>query len=323
MKIQSKMLHWKALARSAAIALAIASFALPALAEAEAAPAKRTIELASGEKLEVTVVEETGDMIIADHPIFGRMEIPKDQLAPPAPPRRRDRGLFGTRVLKGWHRRAGMGFAGASGDSNDANLNIALVFRNETDGYRGNFDSAYFFGSVEGIKNKNKFFAGYQHDLLLGKSRFYLFGAARYDFDEFQFWVHRIAGNGGLGYEFVRRDKLSIRGEAGAGFAYEAGQANTTNPEGVVGLVAEWEYFKGQKLRADSTYYPNFSNNPEFRLLTNVAWVIGLGFIDGLSLEVGVKHELNTEADNKINADTGEPFNENNVNYYGNIGYEF
>jgi hypothetical protein len=48
--------------------------------------------------------------------------------------------------------------------------------------------------------------------------------------------------------------------------------------------------------------------------LTNVSWVIDLGFVEGLALDLGVRHELNTSL-------TGP--GRNDVNYYGNIGYEF
>jgi hypothetical protein len=301
----------RSLIRGAALALAVVGLAGPALGE--------TLELASGEKLEVTIIDDTGDVIIAEHKIFGRMEIPKDTLKPPDPPGRHERGLFGTRILKNWHRKVAVGFGGSSGVNSDASVNLGLKIDRETEGYRGAFDMAYFFGSADtdgtgSVTTTNKLFGGYQHDLLFGESRWYLFGAARYDYDQFQAWVHRISGNGGVGFDLIRRDKLKMRAEAGIGFAHERGIVSATRPEGVFGLIFDWSFYEGQKLHVDTTYYPDFQNTPLLRLLTNVSWVIDLGFVEGLALDLGVRHELNTSL-------TGP--GRNDVNYYGNIGYEF
>ena len=78
-------------------------------------------------------------------------------------------------------------------------------------------------------------------------------------------------------------------------------------------MAFKWDITEGQTLRGDSTYYPNFNSLPEFRWLTNVNYVIAIGMVDGLKLDLGVKDEYDSEA-------IGE---NNNLKYFGNIVYEF
>ncbi|HKX46792.1 MAG TPA: DUF481 domain-containing protein [Planctomycetota bacterium] len=294
------------------------AFALACFASAAAA---EKIELANGDVVDVTIVEQTEESLVVEHPQLGRMTVPRSALKPPPPP---IPGLFGTKFMEGWTKRIGAGFSGSSGNSNDASFNGALGFDHETKGYRSVFDSAYFYSSQQSVRNKNEFYANYKHDFLLGESGFYLFGQGRYQYDQFQPWLHRFSGNTGAGYDFWRTKSFDLSGELGLGVARTEGTENEWKPEGVAGIKGAWRPFEGHEFRFDVTYFPNLENLPEFRLLSNAAYQIAISPIDGLSLLFGLKDEYDDAIDTTlINPITGLPNEKNNLKYFGQLVYDF
>jgi len=275
-----------------------------------------TVELTNGDRLEGELLEQTDDHIVIEHPVLGRVEVPRGAIAPPPPPEPPKPpvpGLFGSPVLRGWKRNLAVGFSGSSGNSSDTSFNTALSLGREAENYRGSFESAYFFASKDGDRTTNEFYADYKHDFLFGESRFFLFATGRYDYDQFQSWENRVSASFGAGYDILRRSDFSLRGNIGGGLSRTWGTERKWKPEGVVGAIASWKISDGQTLSGDATYYPNFNDLPEFRLIANAAYTIAVGQIEGLGLKFGVKNEYNseTEGDN------------NNLKYYGNLAYEF
>ena len=269
-----------------------------------------TVELKNGDKLDVKVLEESDKNLVVEHPQLGKVIIPKDELKPPTPP---NPGLFGTDFLLGWSRNVSAGASGSDGNSRGFSVNATMGLSRSTDTFRGNFSSAFFFSTQESQTVSNEFFANYQHDFLLGESGFYIFVQGRYQYDDFQAWKNRIASNTGMGYQILKRDKFSIEGELGFGFSRSWGSENQWRPEGVVGLVFSWKPLDGHEFSADVTYYPDFSNLPEFRLLANANYIVGITQLDGLSLKFGAKNEY----------DSNQPGDNNNLKYYANLVYDF
>ena len=271
------------------------------------------IELKNGDKLDVQIVEETDKNWVVEHPQLGRMVIPKEDIVPPAPPPPPNPGLFGTEFLLGWNRNIGAGISGSDGNSTDMSLNASVNLSREAKTFRGTFASAFFFATNESETITNEFFANYQHDFLLGESDYFIFLQGRYQYDEFQAWKNRISSSTGVGYQIFKRDKISLEGQLGFGFSRSWGDENQWRPEGVLGVVFSWKPLEGHEFTADATYYPNFSDLPEFRLLANAAYIVGITQLEGLSLKFGLKNEY----------DSNQPDMNNNLKYYGNLVYDF
>lgn len=280
------------------------SLALPLSATAD------VFELSNGDTIDATVIEETEDTIVVEHPQLGRVVLQRSALKPPALP---NPGLFGTQFLEGWSRNIGAGVSGSSGNSSDASVNGSIALSRSANRYRAAFNSSYFYASQEGEPTTNEFFANYQHDFLFQDSPFYVFLQTRYQHDEFQAWRDRITGSGGAGYTLLDRETLQLRGELGAGFSRSWGTEPGWRPEGLVGLVLEWTPVEGQQLTADLTYYPDFDDLGEYRALANAAYTVAITQLDGLSLKLGIKNEY----------DSDQPGDNNNLKYYGNLVYDF
>ncbi len=274
------------------------------------------VELKSGESFEGEIVEENEEQIVLQHPVLGRLVIPRGEVKPPEEPKV-EPGLFGTPILRGWQRVVGLGFSGSTGDSEQAAFNTTLRLEEETDSFRGLFRAAYFYGTNQGETETNYLLSDYQHDFLFGGSRLFVFAKALYNYDQFQQWEHRVGGNAGIGYSFIKNDTLDFRGEIGAGVVHEFGEIDETKPEGVFGLILVWNVAEGQKFNARSTYYPNWNELPEFRLLSTASYEISLAFIQGLSFSIGLSSEYNDAVDES------EGFNKHNLRYLGNLNYEF
>jgi len=189
------------------------------------------------------------------------------------------------------------------------------------------FSAAYFFAQQRdnstGVtdKNTNSAFADYRHDFLFGESHFFLFGNARYDYDEFQDFVNRITAQGGVGYDFVRSDPILFTGTVGAGVNQSWGQLNTTKGELVFGLDFIWKITEGQKLTVDTYFYPNVEDWSDIRLQSNLLYELALGWVDGLSFNLGLQNEYRSQVGPPV---APSIFSENNnLKYFGGLGYEF
>jgi len=268
------------------------------------------IEFANGDKLDVSIVEVTETELVADHPQLGRLVIPRSALKPPDSV---EAGLFGSRFLRGWKRNLGAGISGSSGNSKDSSFNASLSASRSARTYKGDFKSSFFFASADGERTTNEAFADYQHDFLLSDSNFFVFAQGRYQYDEFQAWRHRASSGTGLGYEIFDTKTSGLSVQVGAGAARTWGSEREWSAEGVFGFKFNWIPLEGHSFTADATYYPEFNDAPEFRLLADAAYTMGITRIEGLSLKTGAKNEY----------DSGQPDKNNNLKYYGNLVYDF
>jgi putative salt-induced outer membrane protein YdiY len=319
MQIHSKTL------RTVGCALGLAFVAMLSSGTAAA----ETLILANGDKITADIVEETDAGIVVEHPDFGRMEIPAGayeiELPKPINP-----GLFGTAFLRGWDRQVGFGFNGAQGNSQGASVNAALNLSGEGEHYRGKFGAGYFFGKQRNNdtgateKNTNSAFVDYRHDFLyFGDAPIFPWANLRYDYDEFQDFVNRLTGQGGLGWEILKKEKVDLNFELGAGFNRSWGDVDDTIPEGVAGLRFVWRVIEGQKFTANVTYYPDLMEFSSYRVLADGAYEISLGFIDGLGLKFGVQDEYRSKVTPPPGAGAAFPNANNNLKYYGNLTYSF
>lgn len=268
------------------------------------------IELENGDELDVKIIEQTDSELVVEHPQLGRMVIPKKDIRFPVEP---IPGLFGTSFLKGWTRNVGAGFSGSSGNSSDSSFNASLAAARSTKTFRGAFTSAFFFASKKSSRITNDVFANYQHDFLLSESRFFIFLRSRYQFDQFQAWRHRVSMSTGPGYDIIKTETVSVRGEFGFGFSRTWGTEREWRPEGVLGASLSWKPFEGHKFSADATYYPDLADLSKFRFLSNAAYTVGITRLERLSLKLGAKNEY----------DSKQPNHNNNLKYYGNLLYDF
>jgi len=309
--------------RAGAYAVAVASSFLLVSAAALA----DTFELSNGDKFEAAVISETDDAVVVEHPVFGQMEIPKSSIKVEEPepviP-----GLFGTRFLRGWEKSLEFGFNGSSGNSDSIGINAGLRLFGEGDWYRARMRAAYFFANQRTVtqadkeKTTNNAFVDYRQDFLIfGESPFYLWLNARYDYDEFQDFENRFAGQGGAGWEIYNNDTILWLWNAGLGVNYSAGLLDDTIGEFTTGMDLRWNIVEGQVFRADTYYYANIERWSGFRLISNAVYEISVGWIDGMALNAGLKNEYRHEVTPPVAPNLRNE--NNNLQYFGGLVYNF
>lgn len=301
--------------------------------------------LTSGENLQCQIVEQTAQLIIVDHPILGRLEIPTakvqnvltdsqlekmDKQAQPKtvakpkhtpPPQMQDE-----KPKPHWKSKIELGFGGSEGNTEEANATFAFKSVLDRGHDKYTIDSRYSIRTSRGDRSENKLTAGLLAQWPLPDSLWNYFAQGRYDADEFQSWDSRVTGGAGIGYHLIDSNKIDAAGKeidvfdlnvkAGLGFLREFGSENERiQPEGILGTNLTWQISPRQRLAGNSTYYPNFDEQGEFRIVSSAEWVLDLDTLDGISLKLGLLHEFQSQADEGIEND--------DVSFYGAIVLEF
>lgn len=205
------------------------------------------VELVTGEVLHGELIEHTPEVVVLDHPILGRLEIPAEAVqavrleGPGAAPSAGQRAPTdeassaddGRATAPGraqepapalppdettppeprWDSKFEFGFGLREGATEDANLHMAFTTALKQESYGYDIDSRYALRTSRGNRSENKFTAGLFAKWPVSNSRWYYFAQTRYDFDEFQSWEHRITGGGGVGYHLVDVNQLDETGE--------------------------------------------------------------------------------------------------------------
>src|SRR5690606_29571895 len=146
-----------------------------------------------------------------------------------------------------------LGFAGSSGNSDTFDGRAAFLTTRETERDRWRIDASYFYGESGGVRTKNDFTAGVLKDWLFPESPWLVFAQGRFDYDEFKTWSYRVSGHGGVGYEFIKNDELTLIGRLGAGVSKEWKPSSDLRPEGLLGAELGWNISERQRLTAHTT----------------------------------------------------------------------
>ncbi len=222
-------------------------------------------------------------------------------------------GLFGTSVLEGWTRSLGLGLSGSYGKTEENKLIADAKGQYEDDRHRRKFVAQYYLSNPDVGLTDKKAFAEYEENWKPFANAFFLFGIGRYDYDRIDAWDHRIAASAGVGTELVSTETLQIRASVGAGVTHSWDGLKDTIPDGVVRLGADYIVMEDVTFATTHTYYPNFDDTPEYRLLSDAELKADIGAEGGLTASVGVTNEYDSMA-------VGE---NDDLTYYVRLGYDF
>jgi len=215
-----------------------------------------------------------------------------------------------------WDNKLTLAFGVASGNTENANVTALYAMTRETETSKLLYNASYFYSEDSGTESENRFSTGLTHDWLFKNSRWLIFADARYDYDEFNSWRHRVAAHLGPGYKLIDRDDLKLTLRAGAGAVKEWVSDNDgIRPEGLAGYDFEWKITGQQSLVSTFRYYPDFDDLGEFRTAGFAGWKLDIDKADGLSLSLGFIHEYQSQVD---------PGREHNdVKLFGGVTFDF
>ncbi|GJQ58932.1 MAG: DUF481 domain-containing protein [Candidatus Scalindua sp. AMX11] len=210
-----------------------------------------------------------------------------------------DKGLFYSGFFRNWKRTLEVSLNGAVGVSDNSKFRSALEMRYEDNKERWLYSMFYLQTEKDNKTEENRLTANLIRDWLLPDSKWFYFSKVGYDWDKFKDWDYRIRSAGGLGYEFVKNEKLNIRSRFGPSTYHTVGDENsTTVMEANFGLEMLWKIWDNHTLGIHNDLYPSISNKGEYRNVSTLDWKINLNYYHDLGVKFGLYNEFDsTEED--------------------------
>lgn len=234
-------------------------------------------------------------------------------------------GLFGTSVLEGWSKSVGVSVSGSDGNTSETKFIADAKGDYENDQHRMSFKSQFYLSKPDSPddaepkpRTDRKAFAEFEENWKPFDNDFYFIGTIRYDYDRFLLSKHRISPSAGVGTTVINTEDLKVRGSVGAGLSHTWDTMGDTIPEGMVRVGGDYNVTKGITFTTTHTYYPNFDETEELRIISDAELKADIGEEGGLTASVGLNNEYDTTAD-----DINKDIERNDLTYFLRLGYDF
>lgn len=219
-------------------------------------------------------------------------------------------------LTEGWGFTALVGLNGSSGNTEAFNFRTVVSGLRESKNLETAVDFSYVNQNSEGEETSDRFVAEIRNDWLLEDSKWRLFATGKYEYDEYQNWLHRISGFAGVGYEILDNDKHKLIGRAGVGGNQTiGGEDQGFHPEGFLGADYKWAISSKNSFKAGATYFPSFENGSDFRVNSYAEYQITLSEESNMVLVMG--------AMDRYDSDPGGTAKKNDIDYYLTLGWTF
>lgn len=285
------------------------------------------VVLVTGEKLTGTITSSDGTHVVLEHPVLGRLVIPRSKLhpsapspdaipaappapvAPPAPPA----------PPNPWKFKVEAGVSGSAGNTEQSDLHAAISAVLDDDERKIQAKAAMTRSETEGVKTKEQSFIEATHDWKFKDSPWTVFVTGRGDFDRFQDWDERASLGAGAGYLLFDEKTFKARARGGLAATREWGSSDPDRedwrPEALIGGEATWLANDTNTIEVKTTVYPDLDETGEFRWISSAAWSIKLSKESSVSLKLGVENEYDSHRE--------APFDENDFKYFAALLWEF
>ena len=246
--------------RTGAIALALA---LPAAAQAELpAPVRAMIEAAieSGDDDAVRTVIDLArttnpddgaelDAILASY----ETDLAAAEAAQEAAEERaiRNAGLFDN-----WSGRGELGAFNSTGNSSNTGVTASLGLAREGINWRHKLRGRADYQRSNGVTTREQFLAAYEPNLILS-DRLFAYALAQYERDRFQGFSARYSASGGLGYEIIETEDITLSVQAGPAWrrTERINGITDTNLAGLASADFDWQIADNIALTQDASAF--------------------------------------------------------------------
>jgi hypothetical protein len=304
------------------------------------------ITLKNGDVIHGEVVERGRGQVVIEHPQLGRLTLDVDEteisdrdkdmtetvadsggVAPGEAQQgrsRASRGLFGTKILRGWKNTFGAGLTGSEGGFEDTKLSISFKTEIEDRKRRWDFDAVYFLNlSPQDEESKDQTITKDQGFVQLRRKWFFpdserwkrsfVVARTRYDYDQFQQWKHRIAASTGPGYFLLRNDRWELPINVGLGFSSIFGDLDDTAPEATLGFDVSWRVTNWASLNTSNQIFLDLQDTDQFRTVQDLRINIEPKEFAGVGFGFGILYRFDSQSDGR----------ENDVTYVSSLTYGF
>ena len=275
------------------------------------------IVLSSGEQLEVTVLEQTDSTLRVRHSILGDFTIQTSdisslesstQIANESETTSEDDvesiATLQEEEVK-WNQKIQLGLGYKEGQKTSADLSTSYHADRTKDEHKITFDISYRFAESENERTLNRFASAWGNKWFYSNSRWDIFTTVQFDWAEFQSWDQRLLGDFGIGFEILKKvdgdEKFIVSTRLGSGFRKEFNSDNDdVIPEGLIGIGVDWTISSRQAFTAESTWYPDYEDTSNYRLVSDANWNVKLNMKNNLIFSIGFHHEYNSVVDDGV-----------------------
>ncbi len=149
-------------------------------------------------------------------------------------------------VVKPWEGSGELGFVNSTGNTETVALNAKLNFVRTGKKWRHRFSGTALVTSEDGSTDNKRYTVEVQSDRKLSEKS-WLFGAFRWDADKFGSYDPQMSLTAGYGYQLMKSEKHSLKGEIGAGYRkLEETETGFTSSDAIARFLLDdsWQVFK-------------------------------------------------------------------------------
>lgn len=272
------------------------------------------LTLSNGETLDVSIVDRTSKSVHVIHPILGELHIATENIQ--SIEESATRGVVGSPKEEGapelqndepaWNQTIKLGAGYQAGQTNNVDISTSYHADKTVNEHETVFDLSYRFAKTDSTRNANRFSGAWGNKWFQSDSKWDFFTNVQFDWAEFQSWDQRILGDLGVGYEIYNleneKETIKLTSRFGSGIRKEFQSENdSVIPEGLLGLALDWRLQNDQTLIADTTWFPDFENFSNYRIVTKASWNIKIDKANNLDFSIGVHHEYDSVVDVDVN----------------------
>ena len=318
------------------------------------------VELKAGDVLKGKVVERSPEAIVLEHPVLGRTRIPMAAVAsvqtdeeavakaakagasqPASQPAASVASATTTTkpgddpeivkakakaAAEAWKRQVEVGANGSRGDTQELSVYAAFKATQKDDEGKWAADLVYNRRETNDKTTREDFTAGILHDEYFGKSPWFFTAGARYDYNNFTNYQHRLQGSVGPGYRILHDEKFEWLVRSGIGARKEwasdrltpqqlADFNNDVIPEANVGTQFTWKISKRQVFDTGTTFFFDLEDPTNNRVVSTADWQVKIDPEHNLSFKIGVANEYRSEV--------VRPAHYNNFKFFAALVYGF
>lgn len=190
--------------------------------------------------------------------------------------------------LVDWEGTLELGINASDGNAESSSMRVGGDLKRETQTNIWKIDFKYARSSANSIESQHNGLFNAKYERLF-ESPWTLFMRFSAEYDEFKAFDIRLSSNMGLGYRFIDNEFTKFKTRAGTGVSREfGGPSDDYVPEATFGMDFEHQITERQKFTTVVDFYPDWRDLADFRLVTDIGWVLLLDEAAHLSLKLSV-----------------------------------
>lgn len=198
----------------------------------------------------------------------------------------RSAGLF-----QNWSGTGELGAFNSTGNSSNTGITAGLALTRDGINWRHKLRARVDYQESNGVVTSEQFLASYEPNLRLS-DRLFAYALAQYERDRFQGFSARYAASGGLGYDVIVEEGMTLSVKAGPAYRrteFLAGQS-TSNIAGLASMDFDWQIAENIALTQDASAFIQ-SGSSTYTSATGIQ----AGIADNISVRLSytIEHDTN------------------------------